>query len=415
MTGSSGGQPYPDRKGGLCRREHCSPDAEGGLGDWALRFQSKECDTESWLLVPGSWDCDWRCTNRPWGSFYMLLHDSRQNTVSWHRIDESVQPNETSTGSLECCSQHVTPSNHLFCGRHNPNRHSFRAACWMASNFQHVFRCLPFASSRVPLSGHGLWPLPQCRLARLRKHLWTCHNDATHPPCSSMVHHRQIHIKHTYNILPMPVCTQLHDWIWHIERGFCLVETGLQLHAGTGSSPSSHSHPIRKLPHMNYSLEWVHGEQAWITRLHCTFGTVRASWWSRKSTSGGGQACRSALYGGSWALGGRSRYREYVETRWMLGECGATRVWHWQPSCWHHSEFYLGCDPTAGVACQVGHNRQVSTLDRRTNNIHASRDDVGCYTLVNVQVILLKPVCNACCCYMHRKRCNTSSWRWNFV
>ena len=33
MTGSSGGQPDQHRKGRLCSRQHCSPNAERGLGD----------------------------------------------------------------------------------------------------------------------------------------------------------------------------------------------------------------------------------------------------------------------------------------------------------------------------------------------------------------------------------------------
>jgi len=67
------------------------------------------------------------------------------------------------------------------------------------------------------------------RLARVRKHLWRCANDASRPPCSSKLHHREIYIEHTYRILTMPVCTQLLDWIRDAVRGFRLVETGLQL------------------------------------------------------------------------------------------------------------------------------------------------------------------------------------------
>ena len=55
---------------------------------------------------------------------------------------------------------------------------------------------------------------------------------------------------HTYRIPIMPVCTQLHDGMRDAERGFCLVETGLQPQAGTGSFPLSPSHSIEKLPDM---------------------------------------------------------------------------------------------------------------------------------------------------------------------
>jgi hypothetical protein len=80
------------------------------------------------------------------------------------------------------------------------------------SKFQHLFPGLPFASSRVPFSGHWLWPSPFCRLTWVRKHLWWCENDGRHPPCRSMLHHHEIYIEHTDRILPMPVCIQLHDW-----------------------------------------------------------------------------------------------------------------------------------------------------------------------------------------------------------
>jgi hypothetical protein len=69
-----------------------------------------------------------------------------------------------------------------------------------------------------------------------------------------MLHHREIYIEHTYRFLTMPVCTQLRDLLWDTERGFNLVETGLQLQAGTGSFPSSPSNFIDKLPHITYFL-----------------------------------------------------------------------------------------------------------------------------------------------------------------
>ena len=65
-----------------------------------------------------------------------------------------------------------------------------------------------------------------------------------------MLHHREIYIEHTYRILTIPVSTQLGNGIWDAELGFRLVETGLQLQAGTGSFPSSSSHSIGKLPDM---------------------------------------------------------------------------------------------------------------------------------------------------------------------
>jgi len=211
----------------------------------------------------------------------------------------------------------------------------------------------------------------------------------------------------------MPVCTQLRDWIWHAERGFCLVETGLQLQAGTCSILSSPSHSIEKLPHMTYFLVWGRGKQARITRLHCTCQAVRVSSWSGKSTSGGGQACRSALNGGGRAAGGHSRYREYVKTRWILGGHGGTGVQHRLPSCWHCWAFYISCAPAGGVACQKGHNPQVRSLNIHTKNRHAAQDDVGRYTQSNQQAMVLKPVCNAWSCLLHRECCNTHSWRWN--
>jgi hypothetical protein len=50
MTGGSGGQVVQHRKGGLCRRQRCSPDAERVLGDrnaaiqqnsiWSIAFEA---------------------------------------------------------------------------------------------------------------------------------------------------------------------------------------------------------------------------------------------------------------------------------------------------------------------------------------------------------------------------------------
>jgi len=213
----------------------------------------------------------------------------------------------------------------------------------------------------------------------------------------------------------MLVCTQLRNWIRDSERGFRLVESGLQLPAGTGSFLPSPSHSIEELPHMSYFLVLDHGKQAWITRMHCTCQAVRASWWSGKSTSGGGQACRAALYGGGRASRGRARYREYVDTRWILGGPCATRVRHRLPWCWLRWEFYIGCDPTGGVACKMGHNLQVRSSDTCTKNWHAAQDDVGRFTQGNRQDMLLKPVCNAWSCHLHREHSNTLSRRWDLV
>jgi len=111
VTGSSGGQPDQHRKGGLCRWQRCFPDAKQGLGEWALWFRSRECDAERWSLAAGSWDWDWRRSNCPWGLFYVLIHVSRMNTVARFCTDESVQPNEISSGSSESWSQHLTFGN----------------------------------------------------------------------------------------------------------------------------------------------------------------------------------------------------------------------------------------------------------------------------------------------------------------
>jgi len=407
MTGSPVELPDQHRKVGHCRWQGCSPDAERRLGDWALWFRSRESDAERWLLVAGSWDFDFRRSNRPWGLFYVLVHVPRQNTVARLHIDEFVRPNESSSGSSESWRRDLTPWKHPSCGWYNPARRSFCAASWMASKFQHLFPCLPFASSRVPFSGHWLWPLLFCQLAQVRKHLWRCENDARRPPCSSKLHHREIYIEHTYRILTMPVCTQLRDWIQDAERGFRLVETGLQLEAGTSSFVSSPPHSIEKLPHMTYFLVWGRGKQAQITRLHCTCQDDRVSSKSGKSTSRGGQACRTALCGGNRASGGHSRYRESVETRWILGGNGTTRVQHRLPWCRHHWAFFIGCDPAGGVACHKGHNLHIRSVDTRTKSSHAARDDVGRYTQGNLQAMLLKPVCNTWSCHLHREHWNT--------
>jgi len=157
-------------------------------------------------------------------------------------IDESFRCNVTSGGSSESWSQHLTPWNHLSRGWHKLLRYLCCAASWTASKFQHLFPPPPFASSWVPLPGYWLLPSPFCRLAQLIKHLWRCKNDTRCPTCTWMWNHCEIYIEHTYRILTMPMCTQLRNWIWDVERGFRLVEAELQLQAGTGLFPSSPSH-----------------------------------------------------------------------------------------------------------------------------------------------------------------------------
>jgi len=179
--------------------------------------------------MAGSWDCDWRHSNRPWGWFYVLVHVSQQNTVARLRIKESVEPNETTSGSSEGWNRHRTSPKHLSCSWDHPARHSFHTTSWMVSKFWHMFSCLPFASPWVPFSVHWLWPSPRCPLAWVRQHLWTCENEARCPPCRSMSHHHEIWIEHICRILTMPVCTQLRDWIWDTERRFRFVVTGLHL------------------------------------------------------------------------------------------------------------------------------------------------------------------------------------------
>jgi len=68
-----------------------------------------------------------------------------------------------------------------------------------------------------------------------------------------------------------------------------------------------------------------------------------------------------------------------------------------------------------GCFWQEAHNLQVRSLDTRTKNRHAAWDDVGCYTLGNLQAMLLSPLCNWWSCHLHRERCNTHSWCWDFV
>ena len=213
LTGGSGGRPNQHRKGALCMRQCCSSNAVRGLGDWALWIPRRGYNANRWLLVASSWDCNWRGSNCPWGSFEVLLHVSRQNTVARIRINESVRPNQTSSWSSERSTWHLTHWIHRSCGWYIPASHSFCTAAWKVSKFQHLFRRLPFASSQVPVSGNSLSPPSFCQLAWGRNHVGRCENDARVSSCSSMLHHHEIYIEHTQWFLSIPVCTQLCDWI----------------------------------------------------------------------------------------------------------------------------------------------------------------------------------------------------------
>jgi len=101
------------------------------------------------------WDCDWRRSNRPWDLFHVRIHVSRQNTVARHHIDESVPHIETSSGSSESSSRHLTPWKHLSLGWYDPARPSFRTASWTVSIFQHLFPHVPFASHELRSQGVG--------------------------------------------------------------------------------------------------------------------------------------------------------------------------------------------------------------------------------------------------------------------
>jgi len=250
MPGSSGGQLDQHRKGGLCRGQCYALDAEQGFGDWALWLWSWEWEAEWWLLGAGSWHCDWRQPNRPWGLFYVLCHVLQENTVASLCINKPCQPSETPSGSSESWSWYRTPWKHLSGGWYHAAKLSLGAAAWTASRFKHLFSRLPFTSLNVPFSGYWHLRLPFCWLTRVRKHLWKCENDTRCIPCSSMLHHRGIFIQHIYWILTMPVCTQLPNWMWDTKWGFLLVETGLQLHAAPSWFHSSPSQSIEKPPHM---------------------------------------------------------------------------------------------------------------------------------------------------------------------
>ena len=92
-----------------------------------------------------------------------------------------------------------------------------------------------------------------------------------------MLHHREMYIKHRYRILTMLMCTQLRNSICDAEQSLLLVETGLELEAGTSSFVSSPSQSVEKVPHISQFLVWGHGKQARITILHCTCQPFRVS------------------------------------------------------------------------------------------------------------------------------------------
>jgi len=172
-----------------------------------------------------------------------------------------------------------------------------------------------------------------------------------------------MYMEQTDKIPTLPVCTQSRDWIWDSEQGFCHIESGLQLHPGSGSFPTSPFHSIEKLPHMTYFLVWDHVKLAQITRSRCTHPAVRASSLSGKSICGGAQACWSRLYTGGLASGSRWQYKGNVKTRWILSEHSARTVWQqlpWFPDRW---AFYIGYDPAGGDDCQERHDLQVRSFD----------------------------------------------------
>jgi len=75
----------------------------------------------------------------------------------------------------------------------------------------------------------------------------------------------------------------------------------------------------------------------------------------------------------------------------------------------------MGCDTAGGVACPEGHKLHVHSLDTHSKNRDATQDDVGPYTLRNVQAMLLKPVCNAWSCDLLGEHCNTRYRHSEFV
>jgi hypothetical protein len=70
------------------------------------------------------------------------------------------------------------------------------------------------------------------------------------------------------------------------------------------------------------------------------------------------------------------------------------RVRHRWPWCWHRRAFYLSSEPTGAIHCQDTHNLKVRSLDTLNRYRHAARDDLGRYTLGNLQSMLLDPVYN---------------------
>jgi len=387
--------------GELYRWQRYFPDAKGGLSDWALWLWCRQCNAERRLLSAGSWDCNWRWSNYPWGLCCVLVHIFRQNTVSRLQINKSVQFNQTLHGSLESCSPHLKLLRHISGGLCQTATCSYCTTSWTASKFQHFFAHLSFTSSRVLFSGHWLLPLHICMPAHVRQYLSRCENDGRSPACSTFFHHGEIYIEHRYRILTKMVCTQLYDLIKEAERGFRLAESGLQLGAGTGTFHASRAYYIEKLAHMTYFLMCGHGKQARITILHCTWWAVSASSWIQTPSSGDAHAGRSALHRGGLASEGRWCDREYVETSWILGENGMMRCQCKLASYRYHWAFYIGCDTTGGVVWQEGYDLLVHTLDTDTKDRPADRDLVGPISQCNLQPMLLKPVSNTWSCHLH--------------
>jgi len=176
------------------------------------------------------------------------------------------------------------------------------------SKFQQLCTRLPFAVSQVLFSRHWLWPSPCCQLTCARNHLSRCENDTRRPHSGSRLHHHEADVKNTDWIQTMPVCTQFCDLIWDAKWGFHLVETGLQLQAGSRSFPPSPFHSMESHPPVTEFYVGGRGKYVQITRLDCTHWAIQKHSWSGKPTFGGGQPCRAELDGEGRALRNYSRY-----------------------------------------------------------------------------------------------------------
>jgi hypothetical protein len=84
----------------------------------------------------------------------VLVKVSSQTTVVTLRLNDSLWPNWSSSGSSERCSRHLTSWNYVTCGSFGAATYSFQAASLRAYKFQIRFPCLSFASCRVPHPGY---------------------------------------------------------------------------------------------------------------------------------------------------------------------------------------------------------------------------------------------------------------------